>query len=102
MKRMGLARKNSKSSSHSTIDVVRGGRFRFAVCVDNTGYPASLERGKLYRVIPDADAAAHGYLRIVDEDGEDYAYAARRFFAVNIPRTLERSLAQFPSAQTAR
>ena len=45
---------------------------QFGLCLDNEGYPASLEVGKLYRVIPDAEAAAHGYIRIIDESGEDY------------------------------
>lgn len=49
---------------------------RFAVCLDNTGYPASLELHKIYRVLPDAQAARDGYLRIVDESGEDYLYPA--------------------------
>ena len=48
-------------------------RVRFAVCIKNKGYEASLEVGKLYRVIPDQEAERHGYLRIVDESGEDYA-----------------------------
>ena len=52
----------------------------FAVCVDNKGYEASLEAGKLYRVIPDDEAASHGYIRVVDESGEDYGYSASRFF----------------------
>jgi hypothetical protein len=52
---------------------------RFAVCLDNEGYEASLEVGKLYRVIPDAEAAAHGYVRVMDESGEDYAFSADRF-----------------------
>ncbi len=40
----------------------------FAVCINNRRYEASLERGKLYRVIPaDEEAEAHGYLRVVDE-----------------------------------
>ena len=51
---------------------------RFAVCIENKGYEASLEIGKLYRVIPDEKAERHGYLRIVDESGEDYGYAATR------------------------
>ncbi|MBI1785558.1 hypothetical protein HYR69_10480 [Candidatus Sumerlaeota bacterium] len=67
---------------------------RFAVCLDNRGYAASLERGKLYRLIPDKDAAAHGYLRIIDESGEDYAYAAERFFPLSLPRSLENSLSR--------
>src|SRR5439155_26418292 len=48
----------------------------FAVCINNKRYEASLERGKLYRVIPDEDAESHGYLRVVDESGEDYGYSA--------------------------
>jgi hypothetical protein len=64
----------------------------FAVCVDNTGYPASLEVGKIYRVVPDDDAAAHGYIRVVDESGEDYGYTADRFYPIEIPLRLEEIL----------
>ena len=55
---------------------------KFAVCVNNKGYEASLEDGKLYRVIPDAEATSHGYIRVIDESGEDYGYSANRFFPV--------------------
>ncbi len=51
----------------------------FAACIDNEDYKASLEVGKLYRVIPDEEAASHGYIRVIDESGEDYRYAADRF-----------------------
>ena len=51
----------------------------FAVCINNTGYEASLEVGKLYRLIPDDEAASHGYLRVIDESGEDYGYSKSRF-----------------------
>ncbi len=44
---------------------------QFAICINNKDYPASLEAGKLYRVIADEQAAAEGYLRVVDESGED-------------------------------
>jgi hypothetical protein len=57
----------------------------FALCLDNEGYPASLEVGKAYRIIPDEEAAAHGYLRIVDESGEDYAFTASRFHVLHLP-----------------
>ena len=46
----------------------------FAVCIDNAGYPASLELHKIYRVVPDDGAARDGEIRIVDEGGEDYLY----------------------------
>jgi hypothetical protein len=39
-----------------------------------------------------ANSEAHGYLRIVDESGEDYGYAADRFFAIALPKPLEKVL----------
>jgi hypothetical protein len=65
---------------------------RFAVCIKNKGYKVSLERGKLYRIIPDETAEKRGYLRIVDESGEDYGYSADRFFAIDVPKPLEKAL----------
>ena len=44
---------------------------QFAVCVDNDGYEVSLERNKIYVVLPDKDAERDGDLRVVDESGED-------------------------------
>ena len=41
----------------------------YAVCVNNDGFTASLEKHKLYRVLPDGEASADGDLRIVDESG---------------------------------
>jgi hypothetical protein len=67
-------------------------RVRFAVCIKNKGYEASLERGKVYRMIPDSEAAKHGYVRIVDESGEDYGYSAERFIAIDLPKRLEKAL----------
>jgi hypothetical protein len=57
----------------------------FAVCVDNSGYLASLELYKIYPVLPD-DAAADGDLRIIDESGEDYLYSADRFVLIDLPQ----------------
>lgn len=62
------------------------------VCVENPGYPASLELHKIYRVVPDPDAAGDGDLRIVDESGEDYLYPAEWFAAVEVPRRVRTSL----------
>lgn len=55
----------------------------FAVCINNAGYPASLQLHKIYRLLPDAGAEANGDLRVVDESGEDYLYPARRFVPVS-------------------
>jgi hypothetical protein len=48
--------------------------------------------GKLYLIIPDDDAAAHGYTRIIDESGEDYAYTANRFHLIHLPIAVEKML----------
>lgn len=65
---------------------------RFAVCVRNEGYQASLERNKIYVVIPDADAEADGDLRVLDESGEDYLYPASWFVPIEVPGAVEVSL----------
>ena len=65
---------------------------QFGLCLDNEEYPASLEVGKLYRVIPDVEATAHGYIRIIDESGEDYAYTASRFHLIQLPIAVEKAL----------
>ncbi len=64
----------------------------FAVCINNEGDESALESGKLYRIIPDPKAKIHGYIRVIDESGEDYAYAAKRFYPVALPLDLEQTL----------
>jgi hypothetical protein len=64
----------------------------FVVCLNNEGYRASLEVGKLYRFIPDKEAEAEGLLRVVDESGEDYAFEANRFHPVSLPSAVEKIL----------
>lgn len=63
---------------------------RFAICVDNTEYPASLELHKVYRLLPDKDAEIDGDFRVVDESGEDYLYSVERFVPIKPPRAVER------------
>jgi hypothetical protein len=65
---------------------------QFALCLDNEGYPASLEVGKVYQVISDDEAAAHGYLRVIDESGEDYAFTASRFHVIELPLAVGQAL----------
>jgi hypothetical protein len=68
------------------------GSAQFVVCLNNEGYKASLEVGKLYRFIPDEEARAEGLMRVVDESGEDYAFEAERFHLVNLPSVVEKAL----------
>jgi hypothetical protein len=66
--------------------------FKFVVCINNAEYPASLELHKIYRVVPDEDAAVDGDLRVIDESGEDYLYPAEYFVFVDLPRAVEKSV----------
>ncbi len=74
----------------------RRATIKFAVCVKNSGYPASLELHKIYRVLRDDDAAAEGDLRVVDESGEDYLYPADWFASIDLPRRVRTSLLRRP------
>ena len=67
-------------------------RPRFAVCIDNTGYPASLERYKIYRVLTGEEATHDGDLRVIDESGEDYLYLATCFVTIEVPEEVERAI----------
>ena len=46
----------------------------------------------MYRVIPDDEATTHGYIRVIDESGEDYAYTADRFHLLQLPIAVEKVL----------
>jgi len=66
----------------------------FAVCIDNSGYPVSLELHKIYRVLPDERAAADDTLRVIDESGEDYLFSAGRFIVVDLSVAVKRAILQ--------
>ncbi|HMH49648.1 MAG TPA: hypothetical protein VK548_05400 [Candidatus Acidoferrum sp.] len=89
MKRTASVAKGSRSSVSSRK---RGepttGRTQYVVCIKNDGNPESLELRKIYRALPDAEAAKHGYTRVIDETGEDYLYSRHYFLAVALPRKL--------------
>jgi len=65
---------------------------QFVVCLNNAGYAASLEVGKLYRTIPDADAEKLGGIRVVDEDGEDYLFDSDMFCPLQVPPIVAQTL----------
>ena len=65
---------------------------KLVVCIKNAGYEASLERRKIYRVLPDADAAKHRLVRVIDESGEDYLYPRRFFAPIELPQTVRRAV----------
>jgi hypothetical protein len=64
--------------------------------VRNDGYEASLERNKIYRIVPDSDAERDGDIRIIDESGEDYLFSADRFVTIEVPPLVGASLLNEP------
>ncbi|MHC4120753.1 MAG: hypothetical protein ACYSWO_24955 [Planctomycetota bacterium] len=63
----------------------------YALCVENKECE-DLEKRKIYRVLPDDEAAKEGYMRIVDESGEDYLYPESYFVIVELSRKAQDAL----------
>jgi len=57
---------------------------KFAICLA-AGPEEDLQAGKVYRIVPDAKAAEVGCLRVIDDSGEDYLYASKRFVLLELP-----------------
>ncbi|MGH9898574.1 MAG: hypothetical protein ACRD63_14455 [Pyrinomonadaceae bacterium] len=64
---------------------------RFVVCVRNEDCD-DLELRKIYQVLLDEAAAEDGYIRVIDESGEDYLYPADHFLAIELSKDLEKAL----------
>jgi len=65
---------------------------KWSVCIDNTGYAASLEARKLYVTVEDHKAQALGMLRVIDESGESYLYPQALFLPLEITHPVETQL----------
>jgi hypothetical protein len=64
---------------------------RFVICIRNEDCE-DLEPRKVYRVLPDEAAAEDGYIRVIDESGEDYLYPADYFVPIELPQAAEKAL----------
>lgn len=69
---------------------------QFALCVRNGEYSVSLERHKIYRVLPDEDAIQENELRVIDESGEDYLFPASYFMLLSLPPAIQQALLVAP------
>jgi hypothetical protein len=65
---------------------------QLVVCVDNEGYPASLEKRKIYVAVHDAAAEQHALIRVIDESGEDYLYPKSLFRAIALPQSIKKAV----------
>ena len=67
----------------------------FVICLNNESNPASLIVGKVYRVLPDAEAETHAMVRVLDEDQSEpdgYLYPASMFTPIELPEIAKRVL----------
>ena len=62
---------------------------KFVICIENSEYPASLQRRKIYEALPDNDAEKEGLVRVIDESGDDYLYPRSCFVDANLPKSTE-------------
>lgn len=73
------------------MDKLRKVTPRFAICIRSDDADMLTPR-MLYQILPDASAARSGYVRVIDNEGEDYLYPAKDFILIDLPRVVERTL----------
>jgi hypothetical protein len=66
---------------------------QFAICI-NTDDPDLLTPRRIYQVLPDESAVRSEYIRVIDNEGEDYLYPAEYFIFVDFPLAAERAILQ--------
>ena len=64
---------------------------RFVVCIASDD-PDMLTPRRIYQVLPDQDAAKSNYIRVIDNEGEDYLYPAKYFLSIELPRKIEQAM----------
>ncbi|MGH9815909.1 MAG: hypothetical protein ACRD6I_07520 [Candidatus Acidiferrales bacterium] len=69
---------------------------RYVICIKNDDYEVDLSLGKVYRVIPERVSEARGFVRMVDESGEDYLYPRAYFLPIAVPRRFRRLWRKHP------
>ena len=67
---------------------------KFVICINNSDYPASLEKRKIYEVVPSGEGSESGMIRIIDESGSDYLYPEHCFVDAPLPDEIEAAIAR--------
>jgi hypothetical protein len=67
--------------------------FQFAICI-KTDDADLLTPRRIYQVLPDESAARSQYVRVIDNEGEDYLYPTDYFIFVPFSQEVERALLQ--------
>ncbi len=63
---------------------------QYALCINNKE-SEDLEIRKLYKVLEDESAKKDGYLRVIDESGEDYLYPDSYFIFIELPLVAQKA-----------
>ena len=79
---------------------MKASKRNFVVCIQ-AEESSDIEIRKIYEVLPDETAAKRGYLRVVDESGEDYLYPEECFSPVQLQEKAVRALRSRASLTTA-
>ncbi len=66
---------------------------KFAICIF-ADKDSLLTQRKIYQVLPDEKAERSEYIRIVDDEGEDYLYPKKYFVFVPFSQEIEQVLFQ--------
>jgi hypothetical protein len=65
---------------------------QLVVCINNDGFPTSLEKRKIYVLLRDALAEKRGLVRVIDESGSDYLYPKMLFRAIALPQSVKKAV----------
>ncbi len=65
--------------------------YRFVLCIENKDCE-DLEKRKIYQMLSDDEAEREGFIRVIDESGEDYLYPRSYFIDVQLPREAQEAL----------
>jgi hypothetical protein len=64
---------------------------RFAVCVQSDD-PDLLTPRMIYQILPDESAARSNFVRVIDNEGEDYLYPSDYFVFIDLPNEIQRAV----------
>ncbi len=65
---------------------------KFVICIDNSAYPAALEKRKIYEALADSEAEELNMLRVIDESGEDYLFPSSIFVDANLSKETQAAI----------
>ncbi len=65
--------------------------YSFVLCIENKDCE-DLDKRKIYQALPDDEAEKEGYIRVIDESGEDYLYPQAYFILIQLPREAQEAL----------